>query len=150
MNCKPNSSKAQLKENFSKSARHQGNFALPIIPNRWGIYSERGHSSLSTKFPREQRFVVAEALQRVTLAAHEAAIRAGHAKVPATIGDHLDDVALNLSLVRFYLRLAHRLALITIRQYEYASECLTEVGRLLEAWRRTNTPVMAVPVSVTD
>lgn len=99
---------------------------------------------LTTKFPRAQRFVVAEALQRVTLATHEAAIRAGHAKEAATIATHLDDVALNLALTRFYVRLAHHLTLITVQQYEHASQSLTEVGRLLEAWRRVNATKQAV------
>lgn len=99
---------------------------------------------LTTKFPREQRFVVAAALQRVTLAAHEAAIRAGHAKETTTIATHLDDVALNLALMRFYLRLAHQLTYISVQQYEFASLSLTEVGRLLEAWRRVNANKPAV------
>lgn len=93
---------------------------------------------LTVKFPREHRFVVAESLQRVTLGAHEAAIRAGHAKDLAAIARELDDVALHLSLIRFYLRLALKLTLIELRQHEFASERLTEIGRLLEAWKRVN------------
>ncbi len=91
---------------------------------------------LTVKFPREQRFVVAAALQRVTLAAHEALIRAGHGGAPAVTLAHLDEVAVQLALVRFYLRLSHTLALITVNQYEYAAERLSEIGRLVEAWRR--------------
>lgn len=93
---------------------------------------------LTTKFPREQRFVVAAKLQQATLATHEAAIRAGQSTTPAAIARHLDDVAAELALIRFYLRLAHQLTCITVRQYEFASERLTEIGRLVEAWRRTN------------
>jgi hypothetical protein len=105
---------------------------------------------VTTKFPRAHRLVVAEALQRVALATQETAIRAGHAKEPAMIGAYLDDVALNLALLRFHLRLAHQLSLITVRQYEYTAQCLTEIGRLLEAWRRTNATKMAVPGGVAD
>ncbi len=93
---------------------------------------------LTLKFPRAQRFVVAEALQRVTLGAHEAAIRAGHTKDPVALARELDAVALHLSLTRFYLRLAHKLMLITLKQHEYAAERLTEIGRLLEAWKRVS------------
>jgi cytosine/adenosine deaminase-related metal-dependent hydrolase len=105
---------------------------------------------LTTKFPRAQRFVVAEALQRVTLAAYEAAIQAGHATMSPQVASHLDEVALQLTLIRFYLRLAQRLAFITVGQYEYASERLTEIGRLLQAWRRVNDAKMAVPRVVAD
>jgi hypothetical protein len=105
---------------------------------------------LTLKFPRQQRFVVADALQRVTLGAHEAAIRAGHAKEPAIIGRELDDMALHLTLIRFYLRLAVKLALITVKQLEYASECLAEIGRLLEAWKRANATKVVVSGVATE
>jgi hypothetical protein len=105
---------------------------------------------LTLKFPRQHRFVVAEALQRVTLGAHEAAIRAGHAKEPAMIGQELDDVALHLALIRFYLRLALKMALITVKQHEFASECLAEIGRLLEGWKRVNATKVVVSGVATD
>lgn len=92
---------------------------------------------LSVKFPREQRFVVAAALQRATLAAHEALVRAGQSSDPAQAARHLDEVAAQLALVRFYLRLSAQLNLITVKHYEYASERLAELGRLVQAWRRT-------------
>ncbi len=91
---------------------------------------------LTTKFPREQRFVVAERLQRAVLGAHEAAIRAGMSHATATTSAHLDDVATYLALTRFYLRLAYRLSFMTPRQYEYATERLAEIGRLTQAWRK--------------
>jgi hypothetical protein len=36
------------------------------------------------------------------------------------------------------LRLAQRLLFITVPQYEFASERLTEIGRLASAWQRLN------------
>jgi four helix bundle protein len=105
---------------------------------------------LTTKFPRSQRFVVAERLQRAILATQEAAISAGHAKTPTQIAEHLDAVALQLSITRFYLRLAHQLTFITMQHYEHASQRLTEIGRLLEAWRRSNLANMAVPSGAAD
>ncbi|MEO7003691.1 MAG: four helix bundle protein [Ktedonobacterales bacterium] len=92
---------------------------------------------LAVKFPREQRFVVAAALQHVTLAAHEALIRAGRSAAPADALARLDDVATQLALLRFYLRLSERLSLITVKHYEYACDQLREIGRLVEAWRRS-------------
>ncbi|MEO7073820.1 MAG: four helix bundle protein [Ktedonobacterales bacterium] len=95
---------------------------------------------LTTKFPREQRFVVAERLQRVALGAHEAAIRAGMQSTPQAILAQLDEVAVHLALTRFYLRLAQRFTFITVKQYEYATDCLIEIGRLLRAWQRSSQP----------
>lgn len=110
---------------------------------------------LTIKFPREQRFVVAAAVQRATLAAHEALVRAGQSTDAEQAAHHLDEVAAQLALVRFYLRLSERLTLITVRHYEFASERLAELGRLVHAWRRscrakaaavaTPVPIQAVP-----
>ncbi len=101
---------------------------------------------LSVKFPREQRFVVAAALQRATFAAHEALIRAGMSTAPSATREYLDEVATQLTLIRFYVRLSESLALITTRQYEYAAERLGEIGRLVRAWRRKpGVKTMAVP-----
>jgi hypothetical protein len=105
---------------------------------------------LTLKFPRSHRFVVAEALQRVTLASQEAAIRAGHGATPADVATHLNEVALNLSLIRFYLRLAVQLTLITVKQHEFASERLTEIGRLLEAWRKVVAAKTVVAGAMAD
>ncbi len=100
---------------------------------------------MTAKFPREQRFIVAEHLQQQVFAAHEAAIRAGMSTSLAATALQLDEVAVRLAQIRFSLRLAHKLTFITVKQYEYASERLTEIGRLLEAWRRTVQTKLAVP-----
>jgi 23S rRNA-intervening sequence protein len=90
---------------------------------------------LTLKFPREQRFVVARALQRETLAAHEDLIRAGYGETPDATLLSLHAVATHLALIRFHLRLCERWSLITVKQYEYAVERLAEIGRLTRAWQ---------------
>ncbi len=92
---------------------------------------------LTVKFPREQRFVVASALQQATFAAHEALVRAGQSAAPGDTLDHLREVATQLAMIRFHLRLSERFSLITVRQYELASEQLGEIGRLVRAWQNT-------------
>jgi len=92
---------------------------------------------LTVKFPREQRFVLASAMQREALAAHEDLIRAAHGETPEATQASLREVATRLALIRFHLRLAQRTSLITVRQYEYAIERLAEIGRLVRAWQAT-------------
>lgn len=100
---------------------------------------------LTMKFPREQRFVVASSLQRVTLTAHETAIRAGMSPAPDRTLAHLSDLATDLALIRFYLRLSHQLGCITTTNYEHASERLMEIGRLVQGWQRSlTTPPTAI------
>lgn len=89
---------------------------------------------LTIKFPREQRFVVASALQREALAAHEDLIRAAHGETPDATLVSLRTVSTRLALIRFHLRLCERWSLITVKQYEYAVERLAEIGRLARAW----------------
>jgi len=95
---------------------------------------------LTAKFPRAQRFVLAQHLQQAVLGAYEAAIRAGMSKEPQAISDCLDDVATRLTLTRHYLRLAFKLSYITIQQLEYATDRLAEIGRLARAWQRNVSP----------
>jgi hypothetical protein len=90
---------------------------------------------LTTKYPREQRLVLAQALQREALAAHEDLIRAGYGDSPDATREHLRAMAIRLALIRFHLRLSERLALISVKQYEYAIGRLVEIGRLVRAWQ---------------
>ncbi len=95
---------------------------------------------LTTKFPRAQRFVLAQHLQQAVLGAYETAVRAGMSKEPQAISDCLDDVATQLTLTRHYLRLAFKLSYITIQQLEYATDRLAEIGRLVRAWQGNVNP----------
>jgi hypothetical protein len=42
----------------------------------------------------------------------------------------------DLTKLRFYLRLCQDLELITLRQYRHVAEMVTEIGRLLGGWRK--------------
>jgi hypothetical protein len=43
----------------------------------------------------------------------------------------------DLTKLRFYLRLCQDLRLITPRQYRHVAEMVTEIGRLLGGWRQS-------------
>jgi len=88
----------------------------------------------TTKFPREQRFVLGKAVQETALRFQEALIEAalsrGREQRRALARADLD-----LTKLRFYLRLCQDLQLITLRQYRHVAEMVAEVGRLLGGWR---------------
>jgi hypothetical protein len=92
---------------------------------------------LTNKFPRQQRFVIAAALQRDALALHEALVRAAHSDTPQATMNQLHEAGVHLTLMRFHLRLCLRWALITAQQDEYALERLAEIGRLVRAWQQS-------------
>ncbi len=82
-------------------------------------------------FPRSHRFVLAERLQRTALDFHEQLIAAAKADDSLPMLRRAD---LTLERLRFLIRLAHDLELLSHGQYRHAAGLLTEVGRLLGAW----------------
>lgn len=91
----------------------------------------------TVKFPREQRFVVAERLQGAAMDFMECLYAATN-RLEQTTALYRADI--KLKQVRFYLRLSHDLRLIDIDRYEHASRCIEELGRLLGAWIKRIEP----------
>ena len=89
---------------------------------------------LTVKFPRQQRFVMAEALQREALRFQELLIEAAHQSRPR---DALVAADAELDKLRTHLRLCRDFSLIGPVQYEHAARMLVEVGRLLGGWQKT-------------
>jgi hypothetical protein len=89
---------------------------------------------LTLKFPRQQRFVVAEAVQRTALGFHERIIEAAKSedRVP-----FLRQADVDLTKLRFYVRLCRDFQLISLKQYGHAAGRMAEVGRLLGGWIRS-------------
>lgn len=86
------------------------------------------------KFPREQRFVLAAAVQRTTLQFQERIVEAARAKDPR-LG--LQQADTDLTKLRLYLRLCRDLKLLSPDQYEHVARMVNEVGRLLGGWLKS-------------
>jgi hypothetical protein len=89
---------------------------------------------LTIKFPRQQRFVLAAALQQEALRFQGLLVEAAHRQRP---GPTLIDADVELDKLRTHLRLCRDLALVSAGQYEHAARMLTEVGRLLGGWQKS-------------
>jgi len=89
----------------------------------------------TTQFRREQRFVLGKAVQETALRFQESLIEAAmsgsRGRQRALVRADVD-----LTKLRFYLRLCRDLELITPRQYRHVAEMVTEIGRLLGGWRK--------------
>jgi len=92
----------------------------------------------TTKFPRDHRFVMGKAVQETALHFQECLIEAGLAQGRIR-QQGLADADVNLTKLRFYLRLCQDLSIITPRQYQHVAEMVTEIGRLLGGWRQSLT-----------
>lgn len=89
---------------------------------------------VTVKFPRAQRFVLAERVQKTALDFQEQLIDAGRAAQPKPLLQRADTP---LTKLRLYLRLCRDLELLTGGQYEHVARQVNEVGRLLGGWLKT-------------
>lgn len=89
----------------------------------------------SEKFPKAQRFGVAQRLTAAALDFQEALFEANSRRGEERIG-YLQSADAHLNKVRLYLRLAYQWHWLTGGQYEHISKMVEEIGRLLGGWRR--------------
>jgi four helix bundle protein len=90
----------------------------------------------TNQFPRAYRFTLAERVQRRALDLHETLIAAGLRRGPERAA-HLRQADTQLAQLRQTLRLCQDLDLLTLKQYEHAAAALTEIGKLLGGWQKT-------------
>ena len=85
-------------------------------------------------FPKSERFRMARRLEDTAFAFYEALMIATRAqeKHPVLVGADLE-----LNKLRLYIRLSRDRKLTSPRQYQYAAERLTEIGKLLGGWLKT-------------
>lgn len=91
---------------------------------------------LTVKFPRQQRFVLAAALQREALRFQELLIEAAHQRTPR---ETLTTADAELDKIRTHMRLCLDLRLINPGQYEHAARQMVEMGKLLGGWQKTTS-----------
>lgn len=87
---------------------------------------------LVLKFPKAQRFLLAERLGKIALDFYECIIDA--VQNPDDSLRFISKADLLLVKIRFYLRLSFDLHCISMGQFEYASKKVDELGRLLGGW----------------
>ncbi len=88
---------------------------------------------LTVKFPRQQRFVLASALQRDAIQFQEYLIEAAHRK---SNPEPLLSADIELDKLRTHLRMSRDLGIIEPRQYEHAARMMVEIGKLLGGWQK--------------
>lgn len=86
-------------------------------------------------FPRSQKFVLGDRIEALALDALEALIEATYTKDRRV---HLVRANLDLEKLRILLRLAHDLAFLDHRRYEFAARALDETGRLIGGWAKAH------------
>ncbi len=86
------------------------------------------------KFPRSQRFLLANRLLDTAFACHEELIRARKVTGPAR-AQALLQADVELETLRLQWRLAHETRCVSTAQYEHGAKLIDEVGKMLGRWR---------------
>jgi four helix bundle protein len=93
----------------------------------------------SENFPRSQRFVVTQRLQKSVLDFQELIIEANNQR-GAFRAEKLRLADSELRKARLYLRLCEKWDWMSANQYRHVSVMVAEIGRLLGGWLKTVTP----------
>jgi hypothetical protein len=89
---------------------------------------------LTLKFPKSQRFLLAERLSGMALSFYDLILAA--VLEPEHQAERLDEADRLLTKIRLYVRLSHDLGCLSPGQMEHAARRLDEVGRLIGGWKR--------------
>ena len=87
------------------------------------------------RFPRSQKFLLADRIQSEALDVLEALIVATYTRRRTGL---LERANLGLEKLRFLVRLAGDLRHLDRRRYEHAARCLDETGRKVGAWSKAH------------
>jgi hypothetical protein len=85
------------------------------------------------RFPKSQRYLVAQRLGDAALDFQEALFHANTQRGESRLA-HLHEADGCLTTLRLYLRLAYQWGWFTTGQYEHVSRMVEEIGRLLGGW----------------
>lgn len=86
------------------------------------------------KLPRDLRFTLGEKIERLTLHILEGLIRA---RYDSDRGPILDDVNVDLEVLRHLIRVAHDLKALPTKAYGDAAKQLMDIGIQVGGWRKS-------------
>lgn len=93
------------------------------------------HPSLR-KFPKSERFTLAQKIQNTALECIDHVLAANFDK--ANRSHHLLHARIAVERALLLIRTAHRLSMIDLKHYESFAEKLTELAKMLAGWARAN------------
>lgn len=85
------------------------------------------------KFPRNQRFLLADRIQTQVMDILELLIEAYYGSKQARI-ERLQQVNIALEKLRYQIRLSKDLELINLKRYGYVSEQIDQIGKQVGGW----------------
>lgn len=86
------------------------------------------------KFPKSQRFVMAKRIEESALNFYDLLLLT--VKEEKDKKGILNKASFELERVKHYLRLCKDMGIFSIKQYEYSSKAIVEIGKLLGGWMK--------------
>ena len=86
-------------------------------------------------FPKDQRFLLADRIERILLDILEMLIEAVYSKNKREI---LIKVNLKLDLLRFMMRIAKDMKYVKLNAYDYFCQSSIEIGRMVGGWQKAS------------
>ena len=83
------------------------------------------------KFPRSHRFLLGDVMQRGLYEILDDLIRAKYAREKL---DLLREINVKLEILRYQVRIARDLKVMSVKSYKHCSDLVNEVGRLVGGW----------------
>ena len=96
------------------------------------------YSNKFAKYPKRYKYILGERIFSLLLDILEKIIEAKYGKSKANI---LRKVNLSLEKLRFLIRLSKDTECITIKEYEYASKEIDEIGKMTGGWIKSGKEV---------
>jgi hypothetical protein len=84
-----------------------------------------------SKFPKDKRYTLGQRLENKILDILELLLQANYSKVK---DDLLKKANLDLEVLRHLVRLCYDLQFINLKRYEFCSQQINEIGKLVGGW----------------
>ena len=85
-------------------------------------------------FPKDQRFLLADRIERILLDILEMLIEAVYSKNKREL---LIKVNLKLDVLRFMMRITKDMKYVNINSYDFFSQSVLEIGKMVGGWLKT-------------
>jgi hypothetical protein len=87
------------------------------------------------KFPKDQRFLLADRIEKILLDVLQLLIEAVYSKEKKDI---LTRVNLKLDFLRLMMRVAKDMKYVSLKGYDFFCQSLIEVGRMVGGWKKAS------------
>ena len=99
------------------------------------------------KFPRDQRFLLADKMQTLMCDILEDLIYSSYASKENAV-KRLKECNLKLEMLRYYIRLSKDMKYVSIKVYHYLVKRINDIGRMIGGWIRYKLKIEKLKIKI--